>query len=158
MSSIQRILCPTDFSETAAKAVWYAAELAQGTGAELHLVHSFETVTSGGLLGEESPNAFVRDEMIGVLANSSLGDRIHRHVHAGEPGKVICWMAQKLACDLIVMGTHGRTGLKHLLLGSVAEYVVRHARCPVTTVRDRPLDEPPLTEPIVMPIKAPRMM
>src|SRR5262249_60746794 len=82
----------------------------------------------------------------------------HRVLHAGPPGEVICWLAEHRECDLIVMGTHGRTGLKHLLLGSVAEYVIRNARCPVVTVADKPAGEPPLPEPLVMPPKAPRLM
>ena len=81
-----------------------------------------------------------------------------RVLHAGPPGEVICWLAENLACDLIVMGTHGRTGLKHLLLGGVAEYVVRHARCPVLTVAEKPADEPPLVEPLALPPKAPIFM
>ena len=79
-------------------------------------------------------------------------------MHAGPPGEVICWMAQEQQCDLVVLGSHGRAALAHLLLGSVAEYVLRHARCPVLTVRDRPADEPPLAEPRVLPVPAPRFL
>jgi universal stress protein A len=83
---------------------------------------------------------------------------LRRALHAGRPGEVICWMAEDQQCDLIVMGTHGRGGLAHLLLGSVAEYVVRHAHCPVTIVRDAPAKEPPLDEPRVMPLPPPQWM
>ena len=79
-------------------------------------------------------------------------------MHVGEPGEVICWLAEQQACDLIVMGTHGRQGLLHLLMGSVAEYVMRHARCPVVTVRLLPEKQPPLKEPLVLPLPAPRLM
>ena len=85
-------------------------------------------------------------------------DRVTRVLHAGPAGEVICWMAEHRKCDVIVIGTHGRTGLTHLLLGSVTEYVMRHARCPVVTVRDRPADEQPLPEPLVLPPKAPRFL
>jgi universal stress protein A len=71
---------------------------------------------------------------------------------------VICWVAQEQQCDLVVLGSHGRTALAHLLLGSVAEYVLRHARCPVLTVRDRPAGEAPLAEPRVLPVPAPRFL
>src|SRR5437773_1553702 len=81
-----------------------------------------------------------------------------RVLHAGPPGEVICWAAEHRGCDLIVMGTHGHTALKHLLLGSVTEYVVQHARCPVLTVADKPTGEPPLPEPLALPPKAPRFM
>ena len=81
-----------------------------------------------------------------------------RVLHAGPPAEVICWLAQERKCDLIVMGTHGRSGLKHLLLGSVAELVLRNARCPVLTVRDRPANDPQLAEPKVLPLAPPRLM
>lgn len=159
MQIIQKILCPTDFSETAKKAVDYAAELALESGAELHLIHSFETMTSMGFAGQtESIADELHQQMNAVLQGSLLEPRLHRWMHAGMPGEVICWMAQEHGCDVIVMGTHGRSGFKHLALGSVTEYVMRHARCPVLTIRDRPLNEPPLPEPVMMPIKAPRFM
>lgn len=79
-------------------------------------------------------------------------------MHAGPPGEVICWLAEESRCDLIVMGTHGRSGIRHLLQGSVAEYVVRHARCPVTVVRDSADRQSPLTEPRVLPPSPPAWM
>ena len=68
-------------------------------------------------------------------------------LHPGPPAETIVWYAREHDCDLIVMGTHGRTALKHLLLGSVAEKVVRRAHCPVMTVRHHAADEPVPTEP-----------
>ena len=83
----------------------------------------------------------IRPQMAGV--------RMEHVAHAGTPGEVICWIAQQRNCDLIVLGTHGRTGLSHLFMGSVAEYVVQHAPCPVLTVRHRHPAEKPLKEPIM---------
>ena len=148
----QRILCPIDFSEASQQALRYAEELASKSNAELVIAHAFSRPATWDAKGQTEPS------------DHSLRDRIHAvscnvpftHVmHAGPPGPVICWLAQENECDLIVMGTHGRTGLKHLLLGSTAEYVLQHARCPVLTVRQRPNNEPRLTEPIVMPLPGP---
>ncbi len=159
MPAIQHILCPTDFSETAAKAVKYAEQLAIEVGAELTLMHAFDTPATWTLAGQEHPrDPRLQQQLDAVLANSPHAAKIHRLQHAGMSGEVICWMAQDRGCDLIVMGTHGRTGLRHLLFGSVAEYVLQHARCPVVTIRDRDPNEPPLKQPIVMPIPPPAFM
>ena len=159
MQMIQRILCPTDFSPAAAGAIDYAERLAEQAGADLYLVHAFDTPVEMTLAGQTHPlDPKHQQQLDELLISSPLANRIVRMLHAGPPGEVICWMAQQQVCDLIVMGTHGRSGLKHLLFGSVAEYVLRHARCPVLTIRQRPKDEPPLQQPLVMPIKAPRFM
>jgi nucleotide-binding universal stress UspA family protein len=84
--------------------------------------------------------------------------RFQHRLHAGPAGEVICWLAEHHQCDLIVMGTHGRGGLTHLLFGSVAEYVIRNARCPVLTIRQQAPNLPPLVEPLVMPPPPPRFM
>ena len=159
MRMFQQILCATDFSETSAKAVAYAEELAIETGAELILLHAFENPATWSLDGQIHPRELkLQQQMDSLLVDSPRADDIHRLLHAGEAGQVICWVAQDRHCDLIVMGTHGRTGLRHLLFGSTAEYVLRHARCPVLTIRDRSSDEPLLTQPLVMPVPAPRFM
>jgi nucleotide-binding universal stress UspA family protein len=76
--------------------------------------------------------------------------KIEHVIHGGQPGAVICWMAEQRSCDLIVMGTHGRTGLSNVIMGSVAGYVIRHARCPVLTVRMMAEQEAPLPEPVAL--------
>lgn len=157
MSAIRRILCPIDFSATSLKALRYAAEMAAG-GAELLLLHAFDLPQTLTYDSQQQPADPKLREQLDKVEVKPPAAKVFRLLHAGLPGEVICWTAQQQNCDLIVLGTHGRTGLKHLLLGSVAEHVIRHARCPVLTVRDRPADEPPLTEPLVMPLKAPRMM
>ena len=159
MQTITRILCPTDFSATASKAAIYAERLAREADAELFLFHAFDTPTSWTLSGQEHPrDPRLQQELDSTLPDSPHGHKIHRQQQAGAADEVICWIAQELRCDLIVMGTHGRTGLKHLLFGSVAEYVLRHARCPVLTVRERDANELPLARPLAMPIMAPRFM
>jgi universal stress protein A len=155
---IQRILCPVDFSEASAAALAYGERLTRSTGAELVLVHAFDIPASLTYADVQNPADPDVRKQLEELPLSFTDVKTVRVLHAGPPGEVICWLAQHRACDLVVMGTHGRTGLKHLLLGSVAEYVMRHARCPVVTVRERPADEPPLTEPLVLPPKAPRFM
>lgn len=158
MQPIQRILCPVDFSPVSAKALAYAERLAAGSRAELVLLHAFDVPASHTYADIQNPSdPAVRQQLEG-LPLSLAATKPVRVLHAGPPGEVICWLAEQSACDLVVMGTHGRTGLKHLLLGSVAEYVVRHARCPVLTVGERPAGEPPLAEPLALPPKAPRFM
>lgn len=159
MDMIQRILCPTDFSDTAGKAIQYAERLAIQTGADLYLVHAFDTPAELTVLAQTHPlDNQHKEQLDAQLVDSTLGNRVIRLLHAGPAGDVICWMAQEHRCDLIIMGTHGRSGLRHLFFGSVAEHVLRHARSPVLTIRDRPENEPPLHQPLVIPIKAPRFM
>lgn len=159
MSMIQHILCPTDFSATADKAVQYAEKLAIELDATLTLLHAFDTPATWNMEGQtHSINPDIDKQLNEVLANSPLSASIQRLQHAGNAGEVICWMAQDRGCDLIIMGTHGRSGLQHLLFGSVTEYVLSHARSPVLTIRERDPKENRLPQPIVMPIPAPRYM
>jgi nucleotide-binding universal stress UspA family protein len=158
MQPLRRILCPVDFSSPSANALAYAERLAAGTGGELVLVHAFEIPASLTYADIQNPSDPAIRKQFEELPLSLQQTKVERVLHAGPPGEVICWLAENRGCDMIVMGTHGRTGLKHLLLGSVAEYVVRHARCPVLTVADKPAGEPPLPEPLVMAPKAPRFM
>lgn len=158
MPLIKCILCPTDFSDAALQAFGYAERLAHAMQAEIVLVHAFDTpvaLTASGQTVPADPRLVERLEAIhGTFADVSIS----RTLHVGAPGEVICWLASSRHCDLIVMGTHGRTGLKHLVLGSVAEYVIRHATCPVLTLRAAHLREPPPKEPLLLPIPAPRLM
>lgn len=156
---IKHILCPTDFSPTATKAVAYAEQLAIEVDAELTLVHAFETPEVWALAAEErSRTSRLDPQLEALLVDSSHAQKIHRCQQPGLAGELICWMAQEHNCDLIIMGTHGRTGLRHLFFGSVAEYALRHARCPVVTIRDRPSNEPLLRRPDITPLPAPRLM
>ena len=154
----KRIMCAVDFSEPAELASNYALELARTLGAELVLLHAFDMPADYGHAGQTHPaDPGLVDRLDMVLA-SVTDVPISRVLHAGTPGEVSVWAAANQACDLIVVGTHGRTGFKHLLLGSVAEYVVSHARVPVLTVRQQQANEPAPPEPRVEPVPAPRYL
>jgi nucleotide-binding universal stress UspA family protein len=142
---LQRILLPTDFSNYSAVATKYACELATKFDAELHLLHTLEVHVSSTPIFEmglalptyihESRNA-AEKSLIGVLdPNWLIGRTVIHAVVEGSPKVEIIRYARRLEIDLIVLSTHGRTGLSHVLMGSVAESVVRTAPCPVLTVR-----------------------
>ena len=152
---ITRILCPIDFSEPSMQAFEYAHELALATKATLLLGHAFDRPASWERGDQTEPaDESIKQKLLDVKATLP----VERYLHAGDPGKVICWLADTQACDMIIMGTHGRTGLRHLLFGSVAEYVLQHAHCPVMTIRMRPTKEADHEEPIVIPLPAPRYL
>lgn len=142
---IQRILLPTDFSTNSAVATKYACELAAQYDAELHLLHTLEThpiTTPDFGMGlalpsytEESKSA-AEKALNGLLDTSwTKGRKVVHAIVEGSPVKEIVSYARAHNIDLIVISTHGRTGLAHVLMGSVAENVVRTAPCPVLTVR-----------------------
>ena len=132
MIQLTRILLPTDFSKFSAEATKYACAFAEQFGAELHLLHVLETHE-------------IADPELGKVAESSLtevvdpewteGRKVLKAIAEGAAFLEIIRYARKHDIDLIVMGTHGRSGLAHVLVGSVAERVVRKAPCPVLTVR-----------------------
>lgn len=135
------ILVPTDFSECSDHAASYAYRLAEKLGAKVHLLHVYappvspESVDFTVLATGEIHNAAVEGlDQLGKRCppTVTLGERI---VMLGDPRGVIVQTAERLGVDLIVLGTHGRRGFKRLVLGSVAETVVRTAPCPVLAVR-----------------------
>ncbi|MGE4497650.1 MAG: universal stress protein [Deferribacterales bacterium] len=146
MIKIKKILYPTDFSEPSKIALEYAAELAKQFGAELEILHVMfdETqvvsfylpqVTMQSLSTDiETGSAKQLDEFIKsqpVLKGVNYTTKLIK----GTPFIEITKHAKDTAADMIVIGTHGRTGLDHVLFGSTAEKVVRKAPCPVFTVR-----------------------
>jgi universal stress protein A len=155
---LQRILCPVDFFLVSEKALEYAERLATDSRADLILLHAFEIPASLTYADIGNPSDPALRAQLEALPLSIPEAKVTRILHAGPAGEVICWLAEQRGCDLIVMGTHGRSGITHLLLGSVAEHVIRNARCPVVTVRGYPANEPPLPEPLVLPPKAPRFL
>jgi nucleotide-binding universal stress UspA family protein len=131
MLSVQTILHPTDFSERSGYAFHLACSLARYQGARLIVLH----VMPVPLVQEKR---LYREEMAGVLNRLGAPDaqvRVEHRLEEGDAATQILRVAQDTGCDLIVMGTHGRTALGRLLMGSVAEQVVRMASCPVLTVR-----------------------
>jgi nucleotide-binding universal stress UspA family protein len=145
MRPFQRILLPTDFSACSAEAQRAAAELAQRYDATLELLHVFEPIL---YMTPEGHTLLVPGQLEDLLdGNDRLLDaakkaaedagapRVRTRQEQGVAASEIVEVARRDGFDLIVIGTHGRTGLKHALLGSVAERVVRRAPCPVLTIR-----------------------
>jgi nucleotide-binding universal stress UspA family protein len=141
---MKRILCPVDFSEHSFRALERAVSLADWFGAEVTALHVVPPLPGPGLelpyfpapletareLGEQAERK-LRD-----LAISFLAERvpIETRVRGGDPWREIAAEAKELPADLVVMGTHGRSGFEHFLLGSVTEKVLRRVSCPVLTV------------------------
>jgi nucleotide-binding universal stress UspA family protein len=131
MLSLHTILHPTDFSERSDHAFRYACALARDHGARLIVLHVMPIPLTDKKRG-------YREEMAGELDRLAAPDpKIHlkRRLEEGDPVAQILRVAHETGCDLIVLGTHGRTGLDRLLMGSVAEQVLRLASCPVLTVK-----------------------
>lgn len=147
MTPMKRILVPTDFSATSDIAVEYAIDAACRHGASVHVLHALEdrpfptvypdsfAVDFSALRREATKQA--EDHLAAVAQRfASANVKVTNQVVVGHPVQVITRAARDRGADLIVMGTHGRTGFAHLMLGSVAERVLRTAPCPVLTVRD----------------------
>jgi nucleotide-binding universal stress UspA family protein len=147
---IRHILAPTDFSEYSQMAVAYAFELAKVFGAKLSLLHVIEMppYPVEGYVPPSTAAAYVEDlerqanEEISRLLSDAHATNVEvaRLVVMGTPSRKIIDAAEAEQVDLIVMATAGRTGLSRLVVGSVAERVVRTASCPVLTMR--PTGEP----------------
>lgn len=135
-----RILLPTDGSRGSSRAIDQAIDLAAETGAELHVLFVVEDITYGPEMMEAQVETQLRQ--IGEEAIEEIRDRaeeagvpLETDIDDGVPHRTILEYAEDEDMDLIVMGTHGRSGLDRYLLGSVTERVVRSAETPVLTVR-----------------------
>ena len=134
---IKRILVPVDFSQGSLNALSSARDLAKQFGAELLLLHviaPIDFITVSDVYDEQRRASDAALTRIGADLRAA-GQRFRVIVAGGVPSHVIVDTAKRTGTDLIVMGTHGRTGLAHMLIGSVAERVVRTAACPVLAVR-----------------------
>jgi universal stress protein A len=146
---IRKILCPIDCSEGSKAALEYASLLAERFDAQIELVHAWyihHHVRGDLSVWMESHGQKPIGEVVQAEAEAhvrdfvaSLDDRVKSRLNVrivqGDAASVIVEVAAQDQCDMVVMGTHGRSGLSHIALGSVAEKVVRHAKCPVLTVR-----------------------
>lgn len=144
MSRFRTILVPIDFSEHSHAALELALELARASGARLHLLHAYEVplgvIPPYGVALPEALLAQVRDaavQRVREVAETvrAAGVACETHVVHAPPVEAIDEAARSFGADLVVMGTRGLGGLKHVLLGSVAERTVRTAPCPVLTTR-----------------------
>jgi nucleotide-binding universal stress UspA family protein len=143
MPRFQKILVPIDFSEHSSAALENAVELAKVFGSKLHLLHCYP-IQPGGIspYGIVIPSSYVAE--LRKAATKQLAEWQAKRVPAGiavesstsseAPAEAVLQTAKQIGADLIVIGTRGLTGLKHVMLGSVAERTVRLATCPVLTV------------------------
>jgi nucleotide-binding universal stress UspA family protein len=155
MDAIHKILVPTDFSAHADEAFRVALTLARAVGAEVILFHIARppaVVSEGGRLlanpGKgEAENLW--DRFQSIQPHDPKVRVTHEVIVADRPGPAhVLEILDRLGCELIVMGTHGHSWLKHRLFGSVTEAVVRHARCPVMVVKaPAPAGDPPMPAP-----------
>lgn len=139
MLSIHTILHPTDFSDAAAQSLQLARSLARDYGAKLVILGVVEPMPPVSEIyvpvGEMAGQVEELRRQVAKIA-STIGDvPVEQHALQGSPGHSIVAVAEECQADLIVMGTHGRSGLSRLVMGSIAEYVMRHAHCPVLTVK-----------------------
>jgi nucleotide-binding universal stress UspA family protein len=147
MLTLKTVLVPTDFSEASESALRYGKAMAEAFGASLHVVHVMEDLLAHAWAAEVYVSSMpqLRDEIEkesrqrlgGLLTDTEQKKfRAEAALLAGNPFLEIIRYAKTHGVDLIVMGTHGRGPIAHMLLGSVAEKVVRKSPCPVLTVRE----------------------
>ncbi len=140
--TLERILVPVDFSDCSLDALEYAVAVAQQAKASLMLLHVLEPVSYGVdfTLGQSRARRLEVETWTKRLEELASSHRhpdmpVESRLRGGLPADSILDSAKTLPCDLIIMGTHGRRGISHTISGSVAEAVLRKARCPVLTVR-----------------------
>lgn len=145
MTTAKKILCPTDFSECSRAALRDAARLASLAGGKLRVMHVYQNpayVMPVGAYLEPSASALaqLRDDLVRELDKmteplAAEGIDVETRLVEGVPYQAVIDEAKEWGADLIVMGTHGRSGFERAFLGSVAERVVRLAHCPVLVSR-----------------------
>jgi len=159
MSDFKRILCPVDLSEFSLEALRLAVQIAESSAAALDILHVIHnpfdelymtsiTQTDPALIDAYAVEAQTRakithateertEALLKLFCHDAVKNhgKVHYHVRNGDPFECIIDGTEDFLTDLIVLATHGRTGIKRLVIGSVAEKVVRHAPCPVLTVK-----------------------
>jgi universal stress protein A len=138
-----KILCPVDFDQNSAQALRFACKLLD-LGGTLYLLHVVPQADRPGF-EQYPPISELAQENLDNFARKQIGDQIVRQllVRVGDPAAVSVRLAEELGVDLIVMATHGHKGLVRIVLGSVAERVLRDAKCPVLTLRPAASKQPP---------------
>ena len=146
--AISRILMPVDYSDASREAVKYACYLASKLGARLDVVHVWDRpayVSDTVVVAQPGGKPKSLADMIRENAESEMkeflqgcqvpaGVELTSHLESGEPASTILKVAEQQGVDMVIVGTHGRTGVRHLLLGSIAEKLVRLSPVPVLTV------------------------
>lgn len=143
MITLKKILCPVDHSECSYLALKYAISIALKDEAKLYLMHVIDSRLYDTEIYKFSPYkpndidiAKVREDLMKSLPDGTMDLLdVETIIVVGVPFNEIISAAKEIEADLIVIGTHGRTGLSHIMMGSVAEKVVRKSHCPVLTVR-----------------------
>lgn len=135
----KKIVFPTDFSTSSDAALEHAAGLARDMGGRLLIVHVEEPPLAYGggemYYGVPEPDHGAVEKMLAKVKPHTADVGYEHHLLIGSPADEIVRFADEQSADLIVMGTHGRSGLRRMLMGSVAEAVVRRANCPVFTFK-----------------------
>ena len=138
MITIKKIICPVDFSELSRKSLQYANEFARLSNGQVFLVGVIEndpTITySKGL---EKERAEEEQKLLALIEEENMAGIVADYViYEGFPEECILDYAKRQEADVIIMGSHGRRGLKRMILGSVAEHVIRRSPCPVLVVKE----------------------
>jgi universal stress protein A len=146
IQGFKEILLPFDFSAQSARAAEYAEWVARLSGARVHLAHVIANPADALYEPQQEPNWVLVEHakkkaasLLETAAQESFptGCPCEVHVAVGDPYQKLMELARRIKPDLIVMSTHGRGGVAHLVIGSVAEKVIRHAPCPVFVIRQR---------------------
>jgi nucleotide-binding universal stress UspA family protein len=150
MSVLHTILFPTDFSERSEAVFPFACSLARDQGARLLVLYvDPPPAFHGEVVDRREEDEYYEPLWAQLRRYQAPGPnvRVEHHMEEGHPTEEILRVAREEKCDLIILATHGRTGLRRLLMGSVAEEVVRRASCPVLTVSAPPPADETLPEP-----------
>ncbi len=156
MDTVNKILAPTDLSESSIPGVRYALQMAASINAQLIVYHvaGYDSdfpyplgigEVSSAYLPAQDFDDFLRGRKQGLASfvNDNFKDlcsavKLSLEIDVGEAQEMILQKVEQNNVDMIVMSTHGRTGLGHILIGSITEYIVRHAPCPVLSIRSKP--------------------
>jgi nucleotide-binding universal stress UspA family protein len=137
---VQRVVVPVDFSAESLAAVNQALALVHGAAGKVHIVHVLAEMSPAdpgvvwGEINDENRSQHVKAALLKYLP-ADPAPAMHLEVAFGDAGFRIADYAERIAADLIVIPSHGRTGIERLLIGSVAERVIQYAHCPVLVLR-----------------------
>src|SRR4029077_948605 len=140
---VRNIIVPIDFSKISVQAIQIARQLARRFGASIHLAHVRQSNYTGDFVAppfmtyEQEGEQTALEELKKVASECGVSSATCDVLSGAPPFDEICRLAHTIPADLVVMPTHGRTGLKHVFLGSTAERIVQHSSCPVLVTREK---------------------